>query len=71
MEFDQMKKSEENRLKNEDKQKFREIKKKQHEFMVQLNKDRMDEEEKEFKKYLTKKEKLKQQRIKAFFDAEY
>ena len=38
--------------------------------MQQLNKDKIEQEDKEFKAYTNKKEKLKKQRIKALFDAE-
>ncbi len=38
--------------------------------MQQLNKEKIDEEDKEFKAYINKKEKLKKKRIKALFDSE-
>ena len=41
------------------------------EFLQKLTRDKLEHEEKEFQLFTNKKERLKRQRIKALFDAEF
>lgn len=68
--MEELKHKEKNRLEKDNKHKFMERKQRQQEFMLQVTKDKLTEEAEEFKKFHEKKERLKQKRVKALFDAE-
>ena len=62
--------AEQHRLEKEDRMKHQQISLKKHEYLQHVHKKKIAEEDKEFKQYINKKEKLKKKRIKALFDAE-
>jgi len=70
-ELNLMKQTEKHRLEKEHRIKHLQMNQRKQEFLQKLTRDKLEAEEKEFRKFSNKKEKLKRKRIKALFDAEF